>query len=270
MEYTKILDMHAHTDNSYDGKHSTMFLCEQAVDLGLRAVAFTDHLEMDFYREKRFDRTALQSFFEVAKARNSFRGKLIVCVGVELGQPLYNLEEAEELLGRMPYDFVIGSVHNLRGMEDFWYLDYKEHDIDKLLREYFDELLAMAQWGKFDTLAHLTYPLRYIVGEQGFPVDMARYSGQVDAILSAVIAADKALEINTSGLRQKLKNTTPDESIVRRFKELGGKYITIGSDAHYAQHLGAGVPEGMALAQRCGFTSVTLYQNREPVQIPIV
>jgi histidinol-phosphatase (PHP family) len=61
----------------------------------------------------------------------------------------------------------------------------------------------------------------------------------------------------------------PGEEIVKRFKDLGGEYITIGSDAHYADHLGAGIPEGMAIAERCGFKTVTLYQKREPIQIPI-
>jgi len=269
MDYQKLLDMHTHTDNSYDGNHSTMFLCENAVEKGLRAVAFTDHLEMDFYHEKHFDRTAVQSFFEISKARSAFRGQLIVCVGVELGQPLYNQEESEALLARMPYDFVIGSVHNLRGMEDFYLLKYEEHDIDKLLREYFDELAAMADWARFDTLAHMTYPLRYIVGDHKIPVDLTQYATQIDEVLRLLVLRGKALEINTAGLRYKIGETSPGEALVRRFRELGGKYLTIGSDAHYAEHLGMGIREGMAIAERCGFSEITLYQNREPVQIPI-
>lgn len=267
--YQKLLDMHVHTDNSYDGNHSTMFLCEQAEELGLRAVAFTDHLEMDFYREKHFNRTATQSFFEVSKARSAFLGKLIVCVGVELGQPIYNLKESEALLRRLPYDFVIGSVHNLRDMEDFWLLDYSKHDIYQLLDSYFYELTLLAQWAKFDTLAHLTYPLRYIVGDQGYTVDMSRYQKQIDEILKLLAENGRALEINTSGLRQKLRDTSPNEAIVRRFRELGGRLVTIGSDAHFAKDLGAGLKEGMAIAERSGFSCITLYQNREPVEIPI-
>lgn len=268
-QFEKLLDMHTHTDNSYDGKHSTTFLCEQADAIGLRAVAFTDHLEMDFYREKHFDRTAIQSFFEVSKARSAFRGRLIVCVGVELGQPLFNQTDSEALLARIPYDFVLGSVHNLRGMEDFWLLDYAQYDIHKLLCEYFEEIILLAGWGQFDSLAHLTYPLRYIVGEHGIAVDMHRYAPQIDTILELVAKQGKALEINTSGLRQKIRETSPAEPIVKRFRELGGRYVTVGSDAHYAKHLGMGVAQGMAIAQRCGFDCVTLYQKREPVEIPI-
>jgi len=273
MPYKNLLDLHVHTDNSFDGHHSAVFLCETAAARHLRAVAFTDHVEMDFYRGQNFDRTAKQSYFEIVKARSAFRGKLIVCAGVELGQPTYNLPESEHLVQQYSYDVVIGSIHNLRGRKDFWYLehaDYADGGADTMLREYFDEVLLLAQWGKFDVLAHLTYPLRYIAGEHGFPVDLRDYAQQIDAILEAAVKNRLALEINASGLRQKLAQTMPGEGIVRRFKELGGDRITVCSDAHYAEDLGAGLERAMDLTLRCGFKFITLYQKREPIEIKIV
>ena len=79
----------------------------------------------------------------------------------------------------------------------------------------------------------------------------------------------KALEINSAGLRQPIGITSPDESIIRRYKELGGKYITVGSDAHYAEHLGAGISEAYELALSCGFEKIAVYQDRMPTLIPI-
>lgn len=273
MAYKNALDLHTHTDNSFDGNHSAIFLCETAAAKGLRAVAFTDHVEMDHYREQHFDRTAKQSYFEIVKARLAFRGKLIVCVGVELGQPTYNLPEAEHLVQQYSYDIVIGSIHNLRGKQDFWFIppeEYANGGAQAMLREYFDELLQLAQWGKFDVLAHLTYPLRYITGEHGIAVDLAEYKEQIDAVLEAAIKNNLTLEINTSGLRQKIGKTMPEEDVVRRFKELGGQRISIGSDAHYAEHLGAGLEQGMDIARRSGFTHMTLFQRREPIEIEII
>jgi histidinol-phosphatase (PHP family) len=273
MPFKNLLDLHAHTDNSFDGRHSAVFLCESAAARGLRALALTDHVEMDHYREQDFDRTARQSYFEAGKARSAFRGKLVVCAGVELGQPTYNPAESEHLVQQYSYDVVIGSIHNLRGKKDFWFLsreEYEDGGADRLLREYFDEMLLLARWGKFDVLAHLTYPLRYIAGEHGFPVDLADYAEQTDAILEAAAANKLALEINASGLRQKLAQTMPGEDIVRRFRELGGQRVTVCSDAHYAEHIGAGLEQAMDLALRCGFTHTTLYQKREPMQIEII
>ena len=272
MPFKNLLDLHTHTDNSFDGHHSAVFLCETAVAQGLRAVAFTDHVEMDFYREQDFDRTARQSYFEIVKARSAFLGQLIVCAGVELGQPTYNLPESEQLVQQYSYDVVIGSIHNLRGKKDFWFMtaeEFAERRAEAMLREYYDEMLRLAQWGGFDVLAHLTYPLRYIEGKHGIPVNHANYSEQIDAVLEAAIQNKLALEINTSGLRQKIGRTAPDEPIVRRFRELGGERITIGSDAHYAVDLGAGLAQAMDMALRCGFTHTTLYQGREPIAIEI-
>lgn len=271
MAFKNLIDLHAHTDNSFDGHHSTMFLCETAYMKGLRAVAFTDHLEMDAFFRDSFDRTAIQSFFEVAKARSAFNGKLMVCVGAELGQAVYNKPVSEKLLDTMKYDFVIGAIHNLPEVQDFYYMDFNDESIDymELLRQYFEWELKLAEWARFDTLAHLTYPLRYIVGNYKKPVDMSKFSEIIDEILITLIKNEKALEINTAGLRQPIGVTSPDESILKRYKELGGKLITVGSDAHYAEHLGAGIEQGYELALKCGFDSIAVYQNRTPTMVPI-
>lgn len=272
MAFRKILDMHTHTDNSFDGNHSTMFMCECAERLGLRGVAFTDHVETDIFYQDDFDRRAKNSYFDIVKARDAFRGKLLVFVGVELGEPTYDTATAEKLLNTLHYDFVIGSIHNLRGQEDFCFLDVDNTDdeeIRDILNEYFEEERLLAEWGKVDTLGHLTYPLRYICGEHGRKVDLRDYSNQIEAVLRALIHSGTALEINTSGLFQKLQSTMPTEEIVAQYRRMGGERITIGSDSHYGEKLGFGVQEGMELAVRCGFREMTIFQNREPVQIPI-
>lgn len=271
MSFKNIVDLHTHTDNSFDGHHSTMFLCETACMKGIRALAFTDHLEMDAFYRDNFDRTAIQAYFEVAKAKSAFSGKLIICNGAELGQAVYDLPVTEKLLSTMNYDIVIGSIHNLPNVQDFYYMDFSDESIDyyALLDDYFNWELKLAQWGGFDTLAHLTYPLRYIVGNYGKPVDMTRYSEIIDEILVTLIRSGKSLEINTAGLRQPIGVTSPDESIVRRYKQLGGEMITVGSDAHFAEYLGAGIDQGYELALRCGFDKIALYQNRTPTLVPI-
>lgn len=271
MSFKNLVDLHTHTDNSFDGNHSVMFLCEQACARGLRAVAFTDHLEMDAFYRDHFDRTALQAYFEVAKAKAVFAGKLTVCNGAELGQAIYDRPTSETLLNKMNYDFVLGSIHNLPEMQDFYYMDFDDPAVDypALLQQYFETELALAQWAQFDSLAHLTYPLRYIVGNYHKPVEMTRYAEVIDAILETLIKKDKALEINTAGLRQPIGVTSPDESILRRYRALGGTLITVGSDAHFAEHLGAGLEEGYELALRCGFEEIALYHNRMPTLVPI-
>ena len=90
-----------------------------------------------------------------------------------------------------------------------------------------------------------------------------------DKILAALAERGKALEINTSGIRKGLGYLVPHDYYVRRFKELGGKYITIGSDAHTCHDVGSDIDVGLKAAFNCGFKEIALYQNREPVLIPI-
>ena len=64
--YKNIVDLHVHTDNSFDGNHSATFFCEKAEMMDLRAIAFTDHCEVDRYRsDEDYEKRMLQAFFEV-------------------------------------------------------------------------------------------------------------------------------------------------------------------------------------------------------------
>lgn len=269
MSFKNIMDLHVHTDNSFDGNHSIMYMCEKACEKNVSAVAFTDHVEADCYYEEHYDKVAIQSYFDTVKARSAFDGKLIVCSGIELGEACFKPDVADKIITERKYDIVVASIHNLRGEQDFCFFDYADYDVEGILDEYFDEELNLVQWGHFDTLAHLTYPLRYIAGEQRIPVDMNRFKKKTDEIFRLLAEKDKALEINASGLFQKLKSTMPGEDMVKRFKELGGKLVTVGSDSHFAQRIGNGIQEGMELAKRCGFDSVALFKDREPIEIPI-
>lgn len=262
------MDLHTHSDNSPDGRHNAMLLCEYAERYGLRALAITDHCECSAYYSDRYNVSSRQAFFEVSKAKAVFLGKLVVLAGVELGQPLQDPGAADAVL-RTRYDFVLASLHNLAGEPDFYEMDYTqpEHEPDAMLRRYFDELLAVARWGRFDSLAHLTYPLRYMPG--GFSRDLSPYAEQIDEILRVLVQSDKALELNTSRLWQEPFCAMPDEAILRRYRELGGERLTVGSDSHDAHQIGAGVEAGMELARACGFRCLTLYQGRIPVQIPL-
>ena len=176
---------------------------------------------------------------------------------------------AERLLSEGQYDYIIGSCHMIRGYEDFYFLDYDKNDPVKLLDVYFDELIEIAEWGKFDTLAHITYPLRYIVGDKGIKIDMSRYEKQIEKLFSVIIGKNIALEINTSGLRQNIGETLPGESLLRKYYNMGGRLITIGSDAHKPTDIGKGIEEGIALAKKIGFSAVSVYKKRKPIMINI-
>jgi histidinol-phosphatase (PHP family) len=269
MEYKNLVDFHVHTDNSDDAHDSLMVISERAVSKKIRALAVTDHAECQRYFRDGFHRAIRHSFFEALKAKSAFYGQLAIMAGIELGQPLHNLEAANDALNANFYDFVIASLHCVRGEKDFWKVDYCNANVPSLLHTYFDEIYEMVCWGQFDTLAHLTYPLRYIVGREKIPVDLKDYEAQINLILERLIADGKALELNTQGFRTEYGRPTPDLDILKRFKEMGGKYVTIGSDCHYAADVGANISDGYDLLKEAGFEYVTIYDKREPLLVPI-
>lgn len=269
MRYHYISDSHVHSDCSFDGTDPVMMICERAAALGLYSIAVTDHCECDIYYKEGFDRSVVQSFFETRKARAVFYGRLQVYDGIELGQPITDPKATREALSAGAFDFVLASVHNLPGQKDFYYLNYTDKNVDPLLSDYFDHVLQVAKWGQFDSLAHLTYPLRYILAQPGLRVELSKYREKIDAVLLELIQQKKALEVNTSGLRQQIGDTLPDAGIVRRFYELGGTYVTLGSDAHRWADVSAGIEEAMSMIYKTGFRHYTIYSKREPRLVPI-
>lgn len=100
-------------------------------------------------------------------------------------------------------------------------------------------------------------------------MELSKYREKIDAVLLELIQQKKALEVNTSGLRQQIGDTLPDAGIVRRFYELGGTYVTLGSDAHRWADVSAGIEEAMSMIYKTGFRHYTIYSKREPRLVPI-
>lgn len=268
LKYNNFTDFHTHSEHSFDGNDSVASLCEFAINKGIRYLAITDHCEID---AKNLDFTSFckNQYKDTITSKTTYKGDLNVFSGIELGQAVYNVPLAEKILENYKYDFVLGSIHNLENMEDFYFLDYNGFDVNELLNRYFDTVIELCKWGNFDSLAHLTYPLRYICGKYKISVDLSDYSDKINTILNLLISKDKALEINTSGLGMEIKDFLPNENIIKRFKLLGGKYVTIGSDSHYKEKLGNYVEEGLDTLKKCGFDFFTIYENRKPKLIEI-
>lgn len=272
MIYKNAIDLHMHTDSSFDGNYKAELMCCAAIEAGLSTICFTDHFDVDFYEEHRLAQRQVTSYEDVTSASAAFEGKIKVLTGIEVGQGTYEPELTKKSLEKYSYDFIIGSIHNLRKTPDFCELDYSGMSIEEvysLLDTYFEEMLLLSIWNGFDTLAHLTYPLRYIMGNYGIKVDLKKYDDIVDEIFRTVIHNGKALEINTSGLRQKIGVTMPTENYVRRFRELGGELITLGSDAHFTEHVGAGIDTGFQIAENAGFKYVAYFEKHKPTMVKI-
>ncbi len=270
-EIRMIADCHNHSTQSPDGKNTVREMAQRAVELGIEHYTITDHLEINKFYDEEFlyEEPVRESSVLVPQVIREFEGKLDMHYGVELGQPLHDMKLTERMLDSYDYEFIIGSCHMVKGWDDFYYLDYQKTDPYYLLGLYFDEVLQMAEWGRFDVLGHLTYPLRYIQGDFGIKIDMSRYENIIEEIFRTIVKNGMGIEINSSGLRQKIGVTMPDEHYVSLYKKCGGEIITVGSDAHRASDLGKGIRESISLAKKCGFDKIYYYKNRKPVGVNI-
>ena len=271
MKYRYISDCHLHTKCSPDGQDTAGLLCEGASRMGMYAVAITDHCECNTYREEGYQQSVRDSYLQARNAASAYNS-LHVYAGVELGQPTQNLNAARDVLSSMDFDFVLASVHNLPGEQDFYFMDFSlmpQRELEQLLNHYMEELMTTVRWGDFDSLAHLTYPWRYIEGRDKRRVPVEKFSEQTDCILRELIRKDEALELNTSGLRQELGDTMPQLPLLKRYRELGGRLVTIGSDAHRWMDIGSGIETGLSLLSQAGFRYFTVFSRRKPVFLPI-
>lgn len=272
MDLSRMIDCHVHSRNSFDAKSAAKQYLRQAASLGLGGFSITDHCEItESGKSEHWSfRTVRRSVRETKKQQENAFG-IKVLVGIELGQPLYHPETAEKVLESADFDVVLASVHYLRDNRDFYYLRYNDGSCDaaEIYSLYLDEIIDMAERADFDSLAHMTYPLRYIIGRDGLSFDDSVYDEKYDRILKALVARGKALEINTSGTRRENCFVLPDVRLVKRFHELGGKYVTIGSDAHTPEYLAVGFAEGAATALEAGFSGAVYYEKRRPVRIEL-
>ena len=278
----QLADCHTHTHVSPDSEAALPDMLRKAQELGLFAYAVTDHVELcrwypqGYYHtlprneEDFFDYAARfeQSMAQNAVARELAQG-LTFMNGIELGEPDADFGLASSICKDQRLDFVIASLHELPGKLDFYFLDYAKENVPALLTTYFTTLLQIAEWNGFDVLGHITYPLRYIVGDAGIPVDITQYRDIIAEIFRTVIRNGKGIELNTSGYRQTYGKPFPDAELLRLYRDLGGKLLTLGSDAHKPEDVGAGIAEGAALAKSVGFDRIAYYMRHDPCYITI-
>lgn len=274
-EFDFICDCHTHSEHSFDGCERVEDMCNQAISLGIDVLTVTEHCEVHSWIKPQeaefgdFSKSIPQAIESLKENQLKYAGKLTLLRGIELGEPVHDSAAADEILALDDYDFVLASVHNVRGKRDFFWLEYTEESAKELLHTYFNELLEIASWNKFDSLSHLTYPLRYFCGVHNIAIDITDYLPVIDKIFAQLIKNGKALEVNSSGLRQEIGTTMPDRFLLERYYSLGGRLITIGSDAHKKEDLGKGINEALKMLESIGFTDYCYYKNRKPVMVAI-
>lgn len=260
-----LADTHMHSAASFDSNTPRWEMAKAAAKQGLSLICFTDHYDVVDECSQYcpgFDWPTARA--EHQAALESDHGGVELRYGLELGNAFVDYTAAERSLDEPGLDFVIGSVHNTGkalGYLDYYCVSYTPELCHLHLTDYFDRMLEQVEWSKFDALGHLPYPLRYMRDRDGCPVTLAPYQEQITAVLRKIIASDIALEVNT---KQFHKTHGDYAALLDRYKELGGRLVTCGADAHKAKYVGEGIAEAYELLKSKGFNYVSVYRNRKP------
>lgn len=266
-----ICDSHVHTRFSFDSEADIDEIAQRAIELNIDEISLTDHMDIDGILDgiyPKYNETAVK--VAVSGAKKKYDGRLKINFGVELGQPHLRPSEAASLIERMEYDFVLGSLHNLEGCPDFYFLKYELMDqkiINNLVQRSIDEQKMIAAFPGVNVLTHMTYMSRY-ARQAGVNVDYMRFADSIAELFDILIRNQKALEINSSGF-EKDGFLMPDAEILKLYYKCGGRLLTFGSDAHKPENIGKGITAAMKTAYDIGFRSQVVFRNRKPVEIPL-
>ena len=226
--------------------------CERAIEIGLPAIAFTEHADWALVHEGQHPVDIAGYLDAVERCRAKFTAVRIL-TGIEIGEPHWFPQETAAILAAGPLDCILGSIHSIRldgDMMDASQFRKREGiDFPRAVREYFRETLAMVDSGQpFETLAHIDYPKRY--WPDGTPPYREEdYKEEIRAILAAAARTGRVLEVNTT----RGDKLCPDLTVVRWWRELGGQAVSYGSDAHQPDRVAAGFELATQMVQAAGF-----------------
>lgn len=269
-------DMHMHTWFSTDSEACPRDMADEAVRKGLKTICFTDHFDKDdleWGEEGIFDVDAY--FVEMQKLQEEYAGKLNIRIGIELGLRTYLKDYYEELTKKYPFDFVIGSVHNVPYKKDAeGNILYTDPAAEKLFTDRTDKeayrlmmettLENVRTSDCFQTLGHLDYVVRYGKSREK-EYSYTDYADIIDEILKLLIEKEKGLEVNSAGLKYGLPFAHPHPDVLKRYRELGGEIITIGADAHKPEHIAYDFAKAEEILKSCGFKYYTECFEQKPV-----
>jgi histidinol-phosphatase (PHP family) len=265
------LDAHLHTDLSPDSDVPIDAYAAQAAARGIAELAVTDHVDFEpgapAYDYTTFDQR--ERTVREAAERWAEHG-VTIRFGVELTYDRVWEGDVRAHLARHRYDFTIGSVHD---RVDSPYSSRRVaawvggRSLAEIVAPSFDEVVAAARSGLFDAIGHIDVVKRYL-WPHVTPDQLAGAPELYEPILEALVDSGTALEINTSGLRHPVAETYPSAAIVARFKAMGGRRVTVGSDAHRAHQFAFGLADGYAEAAAAGLGALTFGRDGRTVAIP--
>lgn len=269
-------DYHVHTEFSDDSVYPMEQVVRDAIAMGIDEICFTDHVDYGIKEDWDCGRPVVYRGDEpirnvnypvyaakIKELQKIYRSQVVIKMGMEFGIQTHTIPLYEALFYKYPFDFIILSIHQV-GDKEFWSQDFQRGKSQKEYNErYYEEMLNVVKaYQNYSVLGHLDLITRY---DENGVYPFKNVKPIVSEILKIVIENGKGIEFNTSFHRYGLKDTTPPAEILTLYRKLGGEIITIGSDSHKPEHLGAYEEEAKHLLKDLGFKHFCTYENMQPV-----
>lgn len=254
-----MFDFHLHSNVSFDSDCDAKLIVKKAEQLNLKEICFTDHYDFNDNPLKQHDFFSLENYQRAYDNLSSETVKLRR--GVEFGLTHWNQKELENLLSQYPFDFVIGSVHFVGGYDPYYEEFWTHNGINEGFEKYLLQTLECVKSHRnFDVLGHLNYVCKSTYNPTKKPLCYHDYADICDEIMKTLAQTGKGMEINTSG-KDRVGDFLPSYDFIKRFKELGGEIITVGSDAHDYTRVGQYINEALCIAKEI-FGYACTFKNR--------
>lgn len=282
-------DYHLHSIFSDDSREPMESQVRQGIKLGLDEMCFTDHVDYGVKRDwddprgiewRKGDGISSSQetqeplanvdypkyFAEIERLRAQYGSEITLRAGLEFGIQSITVAAYEKLFAKYQdkLDFVLFSMHQVDNLE-FWSQDFQRGRSQQEYNElYYQEILkTMKLFKNYSVLAHLDLLARY---DKAGIYPFAKVRDLIAEILRQAIADGKGIEVNTSSWHYGLADTQPSRNILKLYKDLGGKIITVGSDAHQTSFLADHIKDVYAiLRDEIGFTEIATFEHMTPV-----
>jgi len=267
-------DCHIHTNHSSDSDAAMESMILAAIHKGLKTICFTEHLDLDFPVDKgnealNFRVNIPEYQRELMMMKERYSGKIEILFGIELGLMPYLAPRYERIIKEFSFDFIIGSSHLIDGADPYQPAFFQNVSEDEAYYHYFESIVEnINSFKSFSSYGHIDYIVRY-GPNRNTDYSYHKFADILDKILTSLIENGKALEINTSGFRYGLMQPHPHFDIIKRYRQLHGELITIGSDAHTPEYIGYHFKKIDKFLTTLGYKYYTIYKNNSPIMINI-
>jgi len=252
-------DTHIHTYPFSQDSHQSIHEVVGSNATSKYGYVLTEHMDYNYVGKMSFEFSPEEYFKTYLPYRNN---RLLL--GVEMGLQPDNLSKVAAAISKYDFDMVIGSIHCVGG--DIAHLEYYDrlHKSEAYTNYLVRILECLEAYHDFDTLGHIDYICRYAPYSDP-ELHVSEHKAAFVAIFNFLIDHNMCLEINTRRLDSKVGYETLNE-ILRLYAFLGGRLVTVGSDAHKTENIAKNFDTAEKMIQEHGFTPV-YFKERKRIEL---